>query len=62
MDIDDHRHCKVCGKVCATNADTCSKSCEDKREAAIRSRRTWTNLLYILIVVFAFLFVVEIFH
>ncbi|MGI0055057.1 MAG: DUF2116 family Zn-ribbon domain-containing protein [Thermoplasmata archaeon] len=60
MDVENHRHCKVCGKVCATNVDTCSRACEEQRENTLRSKRTWTNLLYILIVVFAFLFLVEI--
>jgi predicted nucleic acid-binding Zn ribbon protein len=43
---DDHHHCKVCGKVCAADADTCSKACRVKREQAAQTRRTYSYLLY----------------
>jgi predicted nucleic acid-binding Zn ribbon protein len=43
---EDHRHCKVCGRVCDVDSETCSTACRQKREAAIQSRRMWTYLLY----------------
>ena len=43
---DDHHHCKVCGKVCAADAETCSKACRTKREQAAQTRRTYSYLLY----------------
>ncbi len=46
---DDHHHCKVCGRVCATDQDTCSKACRAKRETASRSRKNLTYFLYAMI-------------
>jgi predicted nucleic acid-binding Zn ribbon protein len=43
---DEHRHCKVCGRVCGVDDQTCSRACEAKRERAIRSRRNLEYLLY----------------
>jgi predicted nucleic acid-binding Zn ribbon protein len=44
-----HHHCKVCGKVCAEDAEVCSKSCRAKREANLQRRRTFSYLLYAMI-------------
>jgi len=54
---EDHRHCKVCGRVCGVGEDTCSRACREKRAAQVSSRRTYTYLLYaaIAILVIAFL-------
>ncbi len=43
---EDHRHCKVCGKVCPPGEETCSKACRARREAALQSRRNLTYLIY----------------
>ncbi len=43
---DDHRHCRVCGRVCAPDAETCSKPCREKRAQQLQSRRNYTYLLY----------------
>ena len=53
----DHRHCKVCGRVCTVGEETCSRACRDKRAAQLASRRNYTLLLYaaIAILVIAFL-------
>lgn len=51
----DHRHCKVCGKTCAPGAETCSTACQEKRDTTLRSRRFYTNVMYIVI---AFLVIV----
>ncbi len=42
----DHRHCKVCGRVCATGSQTCGKACAQVRENQARTRRNYTLLLY----------------
>ncbi|MCI4331750.1 MAG: DUF2116 family Zn-ribbon domain-containing protein [Thermoplasmata archaeon] len=42
----NHRHCKVCGKVCSTNAEVCSPTCRTKREQLLSAKRTYTYLLY----------------
>jgi len=53
----DHRHCKVCGKVCGVSEDTCSRACREKRAAQIATRRNYSYLLYaaIAILLVAFL-------
>jgi predicted nucleic acid-binding Zn ribbon protein len=43
---DDHRHCKVCGRICGSEDETCSEECRDKRDRRLRSRRNFTYLLY----------------
>ena len=43
---DDHRHCKVCGRVCDVSSDTCSRTCAERRAAQLQTRRTYTYLLY----------------
>ncbi len=42
----DHRHCKVCGKVCDVGEDTCSKACRAKRAQQQRTRQMYTYLIY----------------
>jgi predicted nucleic acid-binding Zn ribbon protein len=54
---DDHRHCKVCGKVCAPGEETCSKACRAKRERAAQTRKTYTYLMYAVIAVLLILLV-----
>ncbi|HLM70274.1 MAG TPA: DUF2116 family Zn-ribbon domain-containing protein [Thermoplasmata archaeon] len=57
----DHRHCKVCGKVCSVGEETCSKVCRERRAAQVASRRNYQYLLYaavaILLIVFLTSFV-----
>ena len=43
---DDHRHCKVCGRVCTPDEETCSVACADERARRARSRRNFMYLLY----------------
>lgn len=43
---DDHRHCKVCGKVCTPGEETCSVACQEERDRRSRSRRNFIYLLY----------------
>lgn len=42
----DHRHCKVCGRVCGPEEETCSKACRARRAQQLQTRRTYTYLLY----------------
>lgn len=42
----DHRHCKVCGKVTSLDSDTCSAKCATVREQRLRARRNYTYILY----------------
>ena len=52
----DHRHCKVCGKVCGVGDETCSKACREKRAAQIASRRNYQYLLYAAIAILLIVF------
>lgn len=56
---DDHRHCKVCGKVCARGVETCSDACAERRRANAQTRRTYTAILYGAIFVMLVLFVLR---
>ncbi|HXY46774.1 MAG TPA: DUF2116 family Zn-ribbon domain-containing protein [Thermoplasmata archaeon] len=58
---DDHRHCKVCGRVCAIDSETCSKACREKRAQQLQSRRTYTYLLYGAIALLLIVFVSRLF-
>ncbi len=56
----DHRHCRVCGKVCAPGAETCSKACAQTREDRARSRRNYQLLLYGAIALLAVVFLARV--
>ena len=56
---DDHRHCRVCRKVCAPDQEYCSKACRQERERAIATRRMWLYILYAMIAVTILLTVVN---
>jgi predicted nucleic acid-binding Zn ribbon protein len=58
---DDHRHCKICGRVCGPGAETCSKACERTREDRARARRNYTLLLYGSIALLAIVFLTRLF-
>ncbi|HXY12781.1 MAG TPA: DUF2116 family Zn-ribbon domain-containing protein [Thermoplasmata archaeon] len=58
----DHRHCKVCGRVCAVGEETCSRACREKRAAQLASRRTYTYLLYAAIAILVVAFLVSAVH
>lgn len=48
---EDHRHCKVCGKVVAADREVCSKACARTREERAATRRNYSYLLYIAIAI-----------
>jgi len=58
----DHRHCKVCGRVCPVGEETCSRACRDKRAAQSASRRNYTLLLYAAIAILLIAFLVSAVH
>jgi predicted nucleic acid-binding Zn ribbon protein len=61
-DEGDHRHCKVCGRVCDVGEDTCSRACREKRAAQLSSRRTYTYLLYAAIAILVIAFLSSVVH
>jgi len=52
----DHRHCKVCGKVCAVGEETCSRACRERRAAQMASRRNYQYILYAAIAILLIVF------
>ena len=59
---EDHRHCRVCGKVVGPGKEFCSTACQDKREAQNRSRKNLTYLIYAFIAFFVLLLLVSYVH
>ncbi|MCI4351041.1 MAG: DUF2116 family Zn-ribbon domain-containing protein [Thermoplasmata archaeon] len=59
---DDHRHCKVCGKVCGVGDDTCSPSCRTRRELLLRTRRNYTWAMYAIIGFVVLVFILNYVH
>jgi len=58
---EDHRHCKICGRVCPADEETCSRACRDKRAQQLQSRRMYTYLLYGSIALLLIVFVSRLF-
>jgi predicted nucleic acid-binding Zn ribbon protein len=58
-DLDDHRHCKVCGKITGPEKEYCSRACREKREQTLRSRRNYTLVLYATMVFLLLLFLLN---
>ncbi|HUI38868.1 MAG TPA: DUF2116 family Zn-ribbon domain-containing protein [Thermoplasmata archaeon] len=49
----DHRHCRVCGKVCDPDSETCSRRCREDLARRQQSKRGYTYLMYALIAIVA---------
>ncbi len=60
--LDDHRHCKVCGKVTDPGSETCGAACASERERRQSSRQSYRLLVYVAMFVVAIVFVLEIVH
>ena len=59
---DEHRHCKVCGKVCDPAAETCSKACTRERERRAETRRNYTYFFYAMIAFLALILAASFLH
>jgi len=59
MELEDHRHCKVCGKPCEPDSETCSEACRKERIRRLQTRRGYTYLIYATIVLVFLLFVLS---
>lgn len=59
---EDHRHCKVCGRVCAADEETCSRACRERRERLLETRRNYSYLLYGLIAFLVLLLALNFVH
>ena len=53
---EDHRHCKICGKMTGPGNETCSAACAATREARLRQRRNYQYLLFASIALVAVVF------
>jgi predicted nucleic acid-binding Zn ribbon protein len=58
----DHRHCKVCGRVCAPGEETCSRACREERERRLQGRRNLQIVLYIAVALVLIAFASEFFR
>ncbi|HEV2231548.1 MAG TPA: DUF2116 family Zn-ribbon domain-containing protein [Thermoplasmata archaeon] len=61
-DVAEHRHCRVCRKVCSPDSETCSKTCERERARRLESRRNSLYVLYALAAVVIAVFVLSTLH
>jgi predicted nucleic acid-binding Zn ribbon protein len=61
-DVDDHRHCKVCGKPCDLAAETCSKGCRRTLEERRRAKVNYTYLMYAAIAILALFLLLQVVH
>jgi len=58
----EHRHCRVCGRVCKPDEETCSKACRTERAQQMSTRRGLTYLLYASIALTLIAFLSYVFH
>lgn len=49
MRLDDHRHCKSCGKIIDPGEEVCSDECREKRARIQATRQNYTYLMYAMI-------------
>jgi predicted nucleic acid-binding Zn ribbon protein len=56
---EDHRHCKMCGKLVAPGKDVCSAECREKRAAIQRTKNMYTYIIYGLMALLLILFLVR---
>jgi predicted nucleic acid-binding Zn ribbon protein len=60
--VDDHRHCKVCGKPCDLSADTCSKACRRTLDDRRKAKVNYTYLMYGAIAILAVFLILQLVH
>lgn len=60
--VEDHRHCKVCGKTTDPDREVCSKACRATLDRRKSSRQTYSYVLYAMIAFFFLLLVVQLLH
>jgi predicted nucleic acid-binding Zn ribbon protein len=58
--MEDHRHCKVCGKAVDPGRTFCSTACETKRAATLRQAQTYKMLMYAAMLVLVVILVSEV--
>jgi len=58
----DHRHCKVCGRVCPPGQETDREECATSLAQRQQSRQNSVRLMYALIVVVVVAFILETVH
>ncbi len=59
---EEHRHCRVCGKVCGPEEEYCGKACRRKREQTIQTRRNYVYLLYALVAATTLILILSYLH
>ncbi|HEV8049372.1 MAG TPA: DUF2116 family Zn-ribbon domain-containing protein [Thermoplasmata archaeon] len=61
-DVDDHRHCKVCGKPCDVSTETCSKACRRSLDERRQAKVNYTYLMYVAIAILGVFLLLQIVH
>jgi predicted nucleic acid-binding Zn ribbon protein len=61
-DVGEHRHCRVCRKVCGPDSETCSAKCAREYARRVESRRNYIYLLYALGATIVVVFVLSAVH
>ena len=52
VDVDDHRHCVICGKAVPPKKEVCSPICQTEYDNAMKKKKNYTILFYISIAIF----------
>ena len=60
MEIEQHKHCIVCGRAIPPGKEICSRKCRDKYEAMMKRRKMLTSALYALMFIFIIMFLVNV--
>jgi len=54
--IVQHMHCPVCGKAIPPEEQTCSEACQERLRQTIKKRKTYTWIMYALMMLIVILF------
>ncbi len=50
MEVEQHKHCIICGRAVPFKQQYCSKRCKGQHQAAIKKQKMWMNILWALMI------------
>ena len=50
MEVDQHKHCLICGRAVPLKQQYCSKRCKAQHMAARKKQKMWMNILWALMI------------